>query len=94
LPKLSDAGVTFSSGTATVPVPVTAGDAPPPLEVKLTFPEYVAADVGLNRIVTFWLAPAARENEAPLPEQEPETTTQNPDAAVETLPASVPPPVF
>jgi hypothetical protein len=61
---------------AEVPVPATAGDALPPLEVKLTFPEYVAADVGLKRIVTLWLAPAASENETPPPAQEPETTTQ------------------
>jgi hypothetical protein len=51
-------------------------------------------DVGLNRTVTLCLAPAAMENDAPLPEHEPETTTQKPDAVVDALPVSVPLPGF
>src|SRR5574341_712011 len=69
------------------PVPVTEGEVLPPLEVKPTLPLNGAADGGLKRTVTLWLAPAPRLNEAP-------PTMLKPVADVEMLRVSVSPPLF
>ncbi|MBI4382170.1 MAG: hypothetical protein HY574_13410, partial [candidate division NC10 bacterium] len=87
-PPLGEMTLSDGSGVGGVtPVPVTEGDALPPLEVKVTLPLNVAADEGLKRTVTLWLAPAPRLNDAA-------PTMVKPVADVEALPVSVPPPVF
>jgi hypothetical protein len=48
-----------------VPDPVTDRETVSPPAVMLTLPANVPAEVGRNRTVTVWLAPAASENEPP-----------------------------
>src|SRR5207253_2895147 len=67
-------------------VPVTARWRLPPLDVKLTFAEKTPEVVGLNRTITVCVAPTVRLKEPP------ESMLKG--GAAETVPMSVPPPVF
>jgi hypothetical protein len=67
-------------------VPVTATAVVPPFDMKEKLPVKVPAVVGLNCTTTVWLAPAERLNDPP------ETTPNG--TAVESVPVSVPPPMF
>src|SRR5882724_11250276 len=66
--------------------PVTARWRLPPLDVKLTFAEKTPEVVGLNRTVTICVAPTVRLKEPP--------ERMRKGGAAETVPVSVPPPVF
>jgi hypothetical protein len=69
------------------PVPVTSREMVLPFAVKFTFALTVAAAVGVKRTVTVWVAPTpTRLNGLPV------TTLKGAEA--ETLPETVPPPVF
>src|SRR5262245_49986455 len=67
-------------------MPVTARCRSPPLEVKLTLLEKTPEAVGLKRTTTVAVAPSVRVNVPP------ETTLKG--GVAETLPVSMPPPVF
>jgi predicted transporter len=70
-----------------VPVPVTIRERVSPSAAKLTFVVAVADVVGVKRTITAWLAPApTRVNGLP------ETILNG--AEVDTVPDTVPPPVF
>ena len=80
-------GGVVSTPTTATPTPVTTREIVPPFAVKFTLPVAVDADVGLNRTVTAWLAPAPTRENAP-----PDTTLNG--AVVVTAPDTPPPPVF
>src|SRR2546422_204882 len=75
-----------SPARPTTPIPVTWREGVSALEEKFTLPANVPVDVGLKRTDVSWLCPALRLKELP------ETMLKG--AVVETLPVSVPPPVF
>jgi hypothetical protein len=88
-PKLTVVGATDKMAGeegGDVPVPVTAAEVTPPVEVKVTLPVNVRAAAGLNCTTTVWLAPPARLNDTP------ETTLNG--VMADAVPVSVPPPVF
>src|SRR5438094_546252 len=58
-------GGVVSTPTTATPTPVTTREIVPPFAVKFTLPVAVDADVGLNRTVTAWLAPAPTRENAP-----------------------------
>jgi hypothetical protein len=87
VPERGVVNATIGGGLrATVPVAVTATEAPPPLEPKVTLAVTMPVAAGLNRTTTAWLAPAAILNEAP------DTTPKG--STLDAVPVSMPPPAF
>jgi len=85
-PKVGDVIATVG-GVASIALPVMIREMVPPLAAKSAFAVAVADVVGLKRTVTSWLAPTPTRVNA-LPD------TMLKEAEVDTVPETVPPPVF
>ncbi len=79
--------LTVSAKVGATPVPLAIREMISPSAAKLTFAEAVADVVGVKRTVTAWVAPSPTRLNG-LPE------TMLKGAEVDTVPDTVPPPVF